>query len=237
MQWTTAWLCTNHWVSLTHVLHKKNPFDLFLTINESLALKGLLVGSICFLRQSIAQTLWGGQVVWGVRKKNPLSSLTIRDSLCCKAKSYHLRLPFARYWGWGRVWGGRVGMGVHGCPNQIQLATGSRQVRILRKLSRDLWIWKENNCKKWACTRPPFNSRPTGLCPAVPLMWLWFQFLTSVCKMPVTFCCRLVQVVLGVPKILESSPYLPSPSLDTAFVLFLPPTPFCVSSKTQKPFV
>lgn len=168
----------NRWVSLTHVLHKKNPFDLFLTINESLALKGLLTVSVCFLRQSIAQALWRRQVVWGVRKKNPLSSLTIRDFLCCKGSPIisHSLSPVT---------------GMHGCPNQTQLATGSQQVKILRKPSRDLWIRKEKECEKWVCTSPlsipapRVCAQPCFSCDAGSSFWL-------VCKLPVTFCCRMV---------------------------------------------
>lgn len=69
----------NHWVSPTHVLHKKDPFDSSSTVNENLAVKALLAVSICCLRQPIGQAQGGKQVVAGVRKKNLISPLTIRE--------------------------------------------------------------------------------------------------------------------------------------------------------------
>lgn len=47
----------NRWVSLTHVLHKKDPFDSFSTMNESLAVRALLAVSFSCLRQSMDR-LW-----------------------------------------------------------------------------------------------------------------------------------------------------------------------------------
>ena len=60
----------NRWVSLTHVLHKKDPFDSFSTMNESLAVRALLAVSFSCLRQSIGQALGGRQVASGVRRKS-----------------------------------------------------------------------------------------------------------------------------------------------------------------------
>lgn len=210
------------------MLHKKNPFDLFLTINESLALKGLLAGSICFLRQSIAQALWGRQVVWGVRKKNPLSSLTIRDFLCCKAKSYHLRLPFTRYRG---AWLSSSNPAGHWVPTGKDFE--KTQQRFVNLKGERLW--------KVGLHQPPFNSRPTCLCPTELLMWHWFQFLTSVCKLSVTFCFRLVHDsvrgiwnlrVLPLPSIPLSWCCLCSlPTPANSFLFFFPnPKAFCLKS-------
>lgn len=62
-QRTRPLLCRNGEVSPTHVLHKKEQFDSVLTINESLALKVLSAGPVCFRRQYI------GQVISGVRRE------------------------------------------------------------------------------------------------------------------------------------------------------------------------
>lgn len=59
------------------MLHKKDQFDSVLTINESLALKELLAGSICFQRQYFGQALEAGY--FRCKKGNLLVSLTIRD--------------------------------------------------------------------------------------------------------------------------------------------------------------
>lgn len=59
------------------MLHKKDQFDSVLTINESLALKVLLAGAVCFRRQYIGQTLEAGY--FRCEKGNLLVSLTIRD--------------------------------------------------------------------------------------------------------------------------------------------------------------
>ena len=56
----------NRWVSLTHGLHKKDPFNSFLTMNESLALRALLAVSFSCLRHSIGQALGERQVASGV---------------------------------------------------------------------------------------------------------------------------------------------------------------------------
>lgn len=56
----------NRWVSLTHGLHNKAPFNLFLTMNESLAVRALLAVSFSCLRHSIGQALGERQVVSGV---------------------------------------------------------------------------------------------------------------------------------------------------------------------------
>lgn len=219
MQSTTTWLCMNLWVSLTHVLHKKDPFDLFLTINESLAWKGLLAGSICFLRQSIGQALWGRQVVWGVRKKNPLSSLTIRDFLCSKVLSS--QAPFYR-----GAWLPQSNPAGH------WVLTGKDFEKTQQRFvsSKGERLWKVCVCQS------PFNSRPACLCPTVLHMWLWFvsglwHFSAG---------DGAWHVVLGVPKILESSPYLPSSSLDVPLfstpplILFYPQLCFVFLPKAKR---
>lgn len=90
------------------MLHKKDQFESALTINESLALKELLAGSICFQRQYFGQALEVGY--FRCKKRNPLVSLTIRDltSFLIKAES-------------GRPQPGFACVGVHCCPDPTQL--------------------------------------------------------------------------------------------------------------------